>query len=58
MKTNNAYKKRLRMTRKGKIVARAPGHNHFTAKASGNQRRRKHRAASFNLTAHDASRYL
>ncbi len=32
MKTNKSFAKRLKITRKGKIVARKPGKNHFNAK--------------------------
>lgn len=60
MKTNKSYMKRLRVTRKGKIVARAPGHNHFNAKRSGSERQRRARAINFHatLTATDKSRFL
>lgn len=58
MKTNKSYSKRLRVTRKGKIVARVPGHNHFNAKASGNERQRKSRKVSFAMDKHDQSRFL
>lgn len=34
MKTNKSFSKRLKITRKGKIVARKPGQNHFNAKDS------------------------
>jgi len=34
MKTHKAIAKRLKITRKGKIVARKPGQNHFNAKES------------------------
>lgn len=34
MKTNKSFTKRLKITRKGKIVARKPGQNHFNAKES------------------------
>jgi len=34
MKTNKSFTKRLKITRKGKIVARKPGQNHFNARAS------------------------
>ena len=34
MKTNKSFSKRLKITRKGKIVARKPGQNHFNAKES------------------------
>lgn len=33
MKTNKSFAKRLKVTRKGKILARKAGHNHFNAKA-------------------------
>ena len=32
MKTNKSFSKRLKITRKGKIIARNPGQNHFNAK--------------------------
>ena len=32
MKTNKSFSKRLKVTRKGTIVARKPGKNHFNAK--------------------------
>ena len=52
--------KRLRVTKKGKIVARVPGHNHFNAKESGSGRARRRRQVSFHahLTASDKSRFL
>ena len=60
MKSNKSYKKRLRLTKRGKIVARVPGHNHFNAKASGSKRMRKNRATGFHatMTASDKSRFL
>jgi ribosomal protein L35 len=60
MKTNKSYQKRLRITRKGKIVARVPGHNHFNAKRSGKERQRKGRATTFHatMTASNKGRFL
>lgn len=58
MKTNKSYTKRLRLTRKGKIVARVPGQNHFNAKDSGSSRQNKRRDTSFELTQKDRSRFL
>jgi ribosomal protein L35 len=43
MKTNKSYAKRLRVTKNGKIISRAPGQNHFNAKNSGQQRIAKRR---------------
>jgi len=34
MKTNKSFSKRLKVTRKGKIIARKAGFNHFNAKQS------------------------
>ncbi|MES2416506.1 MAG: 50S ribosomal protein L35 [Patescibacteria group bacterium] len=34
MKTNKSYSKRLKVTKNGKIISRAPGFNHFNAKQS------------------------
>ncbi|HLP86840.1 MAG TPA: hypothetical protein VK153_03145 [Candidatus Paceibacterota bacterium] len=34
IKTNKSLTKRLKVTRKGKVLARAPGFNHFNAKQS------------------------
>jgi ribosomal protein L35 len=48
----------LRVTKKGKIIARAPGHNHFNAKDSGDARMKKNRATSLQMTAKNRSRFL
>lgn len=34
MKTNKSFSKRIKVTRRGKLVARKPGKNHFNAKES------------------------
>ena len=58
MKTNKSVTKRLRLTKKGKIVSRAPGQNHFNAKNTGTQRQRKSRAGSIDMTQNLRSRFL
>lgn len=58
MKTNKSYSKRLRLTRKGKIVARVPGHNHFNAKRSGGEKARRRRAGALELSIQDRSRFF
>ncbi|MDO8482010.1 MAG: 50S ribosomal protein L35 [bacterium] len=58
MKTNKSYSKRLRVTRKGKIVARNPGQNHFNAKRAGSEVMHHKRAGSLEMTAKNRSRYL
>lgn len=58
MKTNKSYSKRIRVTRTGKIVARAKGQNHFNAKQSGGQRRAKRGTVTLALTARVRRRFL
>ena len=58
MKTNKSFSKRLRVTRKGKIVARAPGNNHFNAKRSSNIRLQKGRPVDMKMSNVLRSRFL
>lgn len=58
MKSNKSFLKRLRVTKKGKIVSRVPGHNHFNAKRSGGEKRTKNRASSITLNHELKSRFL
>ena len=58
MKTNKSYSKRIRVTRTGKLVARAKGQNHFNAKASGAKRQAKRRDVSLVLSARVRRRFL
>ena len=58
MKTNKSYSKRIRVTRKGKLLVRAKGQNHFNAKQGGGSRRAKRRAVSLTLTAGVRRRFL
>jgi len=41
MKTNKSISKRLRLTKKGKVLFRPGRQNHFNAKESGNRTRGK-----------------
>jgi len=43
MKTHNAIAKRFKVTKKGKILKRAAGQDHFNARESGNVTRNKRR---------------
>ncbi len=56
MKGNKSFSKRLRVTKKGKIIARVPGHNHFNAKESGTGRQRRRRATGFHATMNATAR--
>ena len=43
MKTHNAMSKRFKVTKKGKVLKRAAGQDHFNARESGNTTRGKRR---------------
>jgi len=60
MKSNKSYLKRLRVTKRGKIIARAPGQNHFNAKESGGGRQQRRRQVGLHatMTASDKSRFF
>jgi ribosomal protein L35 len=58
MKTNKSYTKRIRVTRRGKLIVRAKGQNHFNAKQSGGARLRKRRSTQLVLTARARRRFL
>jgi ribosomal protein L35 len=58
MKTNKSYTKRLKVTRKGKILARKAGQNHFNAKESGQTRLAKGRTMAIKLNNKDKARFL
>lgn len=58
MKTNKAFTKRIKITRKGKIVARKPGQNHFNAKESRATQMGGRRSQQLTLTPKVAQRYI
>lgn len=57
-KTNKSFTKRLKLTKKGKLLSRQPGQNHFNAKASRRKQLAKKRSASFTLTADQIGHYM
>ncbi len=58
IKTNKSYSKRIKATRRGKLVARRPGQDHFNAKESRRGQLNKKRTASFTISNKAASRFL
>lgn len=58
MKTNKSYTKRLKVTRKGKIIARKPGQNHFNAKESRQKQHGKKSAVFLEFKNKDKARFL
>ncbi|MFQ5661859.1 MAG: 50S ribosomal protein L35 [Candidatus Paceibacteria bacterium] len=58
MKTKKIFTKRLKTTKKGKVLARVPGQNHFNAKESSRGRMKRRRVVSFGMTNRVKSRQL
>ena len=58
LKTNKSYSKRLKVTKKGKILTRATGQNHFNSKERRHQKAAKNQPAEFHMTNKERSRFL
>ncbi|HEY4478291.1 MAG TPA: 50S ribosomal protein L35 [Candidatus Paceibacterota bacterium] len=59
IKTNKSYKKRLKVTKNGKILSRRTGQNHFNAKERRrSQLQKKNSMTPFHMTAKEKSRFL
>ncbi|PJE73560.1 MAG: 50S ribosomal protein L35 [Candidatus Terrybacteria bacterium CG10_big_fil_rev_8_21_14_0_10_41_10] len=57
-KTNKSYSKRLKLTKKGKVISRKSGQNHFNAKESRSKQLAKKKTRSFTLSSKNISRFL
>ncbi|HMO78975.1 MAG TPA: 50S ribosomal protein L35 [Candidatus Paceibacterota bacterium] len=58
MKTNKSYTKRLKVTKKGKVLARRPGQNHFNAKERREDQLKKKTEKVFFITNKQKARFL
>ncbi len=58
MKTNKSLTKRLKVTRKGKIIARTPGFNHFNAKQSRSKQLKGKKGQEFAMSAKTRNTFL
>ena len=58
MKTNKSFTKRLKVAKKGKIIARKSGRNHFNAKQSRTKQLAARKGKAFSLKAKDKGRYM
>ncbi|MBP9816448.1 MAG: 50S ribosomal protein L35 [Candidatus Pacebacteria bacterium] len=58
MKTNKSFSKRIRVTRKGKLVVRKAGQDHFNAKESSSTKGTKKRAHSLKMGTALRRRFL
>jgi ribosomal protein L35 len=58
MKTNKAYTKRLRVTKKGKVLGRVGGLNHFNARKQRVKQLSKRKNVVVKMTNKTKSRFL
>ena len=58
IKTNKSFTKRIKITRRGKLIARKPGQNHFNAKESRSTQMDGNRSQSLNLSKQVTQRYI
>ncbi len=58
MKTNKSFSKRLRVTRRGKIIGRKAGQNHFNAKADRRSQMAKRRTLNVHFKNKAKARFL
>lgn len=58
IKTNKSLTKRLKITKNGKILSRAPGFNHFNAKKSRTKELNGKRMNNFSISNKNRRTYL
>lgn len=58
MKTNKSFLKRIKVTKKGKLLTRKAGQNHFNSRENSSQRGAKKRNTEFHMTNKERSRFL
>ena len=58
MKTNKSFTKRIRVTKKGKLVVRKAGQDHYNAMDKGSVRMGKKRAQSLTVSNRVRRSYL
>ena len=58
VKTNKSFTKRLKVSKNGKIKARAAGRNHFRAKESRRAQLAGNRDVSFTISNKDKAFYI
>jgi ribosomal protein L35 len=58
MKTNKSYSKRIKVSKKGKLLTRKTGQNHFNSKERRSAKSAKNKNAEFHMTMKEKSRFL
>ena len=58
IKTNKSFAKRIKVTKRGKILVRKTGQNHFNAKESSSENGANGRNSEFHMSNKERSRFL
>ncbi|MBX4198937.1 50S ribosomal protein L35 [Candidatus Parcubacteria bacterium] len=58
MKTNKSFLKRVKVTKRGKLLVRKTGQNHFNSKENSSQKGAKGRNSEFHMSNKERSRFL
>lgn len=58
IKTNKSYSKRIKVTKKGKLLTRKSGQNHFNSKERRHAKSQKNQNSEFHMTNKERSRFL
>jgi ribosomal protein L35 len=58
IKTNKSFQKRIKMTKKGKLLTRKAGQNHFNSKENSSEKGAKNRQTEFHMSRKERSRFL
>ena len=57
-KTNKSFTKRLKVTKKGKILARKTGQNHFNTRENVRTQLAKRKTTEFPISNKDRARFI
>ncbi len=58
LKTNKSLKKRLKVTKKGKVLSRKPGHCHFNAKQKRSKQLGQKGLKDFGVKTSELKKFL
>ncbi len=58
MKTNKSYQKRIKISKKGKLLTRKTGQNHFNSKERSAAKAAKRQNTEFHMSMKEKSRFL
>lgn len=58
IKTNKSFLKRIKVTKKGKLLTQKIGRGHFNAKEGSSEKGAKGRMTEFHMTRKERSRFL